>query len=404
MKKLLAIAVPILAVLLYGSLLRIPEGSVGVAQKESGVEALGPGIHWRRPFSAPPTLYRLDLPSAGEEIQVAFSEGSRFSLAFDLSGKLDPSRIAAFHKEAARIGADSILKAAGARGLAEAASLKVPADLTSDSLENDAARRAGMLLAALGVGEVTLKLRPLGAAQLLDLAQALAPARLAGRLKEPISGILASGSAGWEAHTAMGLVLESEKDVHGAEKEYLDALTMNPAAIPPMAQLVAIYSAVGEFAKLDRLLEAGIETSPSSLQHFGWLAMSQLRQNRPKDAEATLRHAIELEPGSPTLLNNLAGVLVKQGRLDEAIETLRNALQAKPGDRQSLYNLGVALAARGRDGEALPLLLEAEKAGNPGRQLLETIARSLKRTGDSRRAAEYEKRAREIPSPAPPAS
>jgi len=236
----------------------------------------------------------------------------------------------------------------------------------------------------------------------MRLAQALAGDRLSGLLHDAASALAEAPGAGWEAHTAMGLVLESQKDPHGAEKEYLDALTLHPGALPPMAQLVAIYSAVGEFSKLDRLLEAGIQAQPTSIQHLGWYAMSLLRQKRLTESEKTIVRALAIEPANVMLLNNLGGVQIQEGRVADAIETFRKARTAKPGDRQSLYNLGTALCAAGKDAEGLPFLLDAERAGAPTPLLFDAIARAYRKTGDARRAREYEGRASSArPAPAP---
>jgi tetratricopeptide (TPR) repeat protein len=402
MKRSLAVALPILAVLLYASLSHVPGGSVGVRKRGEAFEVLKPGFHIHRPFAPAPAIYSLSLPSVGDEIRITLADGANYRVGFDITGKIDPERAAAFHAMALKSGSDALLKEVGARSLAGAAAARPSVDLASGALETEAARRAGTALSPFGLLEVSLKLRPLGGPECLRLGQALAGARLAGALRPAVTQILSSGKAGWEAHAAMGLVLESEKDIHGAEKEYLDALTLSPAAIAPMAQLVAIYSAVGEHKKLDRLLEAGIQAQPTSVQHLAWYAMSMLNQNRLKEAGQTTERALALDPGNVLLLNDLGVVQAKEGRMDEAIATFRKAIEASPHDRQSLYNIGVALSTQNKDKEALPYLLESEKVASPGAALLNAIAHAYRRTGDARRAAEYQHRATQVqPRPSP---
>jgi len=396
MKKTLLIIIPILAVLLYGSIARVPADSIGIIERAGVFEPLTPGLHLLGPFAAPKAIYRIAIPETAGELKATLADGRAFSVGFEISGKLDPAQVVSFHKGALEHGADSLLKSAGENGLRSAASVKSPLDLVTGDLESEGARRAAVLLAPFGVNEVILKLRPLGEPEMLALAQTLAPARLAEKLRPALSSILASGNAGWAAHAAMGLVLESGRDPHGAEKEYLDALTLSPAALPPMAQLVAIYSAVGESGKLDRLLEAAIQAEPKSVQHLAWLAMSLASQGKLSESEVMLRHALDVEPASTQLLNNLGGVQARQANLAGAIESFRKAVAGAPADRQSLYNLGVALSAGGHEAEALPFLKKAEGLGVPNAPLLSAIAHALRRTGDARAAGEYERRVKQL--------
>ncbi|MBI3448409.1 MAG: tetratricopeptide repeat protein [Acidobacteria bacterium] len=402
MKRSLAILLPILAVALYASIARVPEGELAVARKDGAAQVLGPGWHLRVPFAAPLTKYPSRPSAAADSTLLTFRDGTSYAAGFDIAGRIDAAGALAFDAAARDAGTQALFTSVGTAALAAAAAKAPPVDLASGALQTAASALAARALGPRGVTEVSIKIKALAAPECLKLAQALAGDHLAGLVRDTASALAAAPRAGWEAYTAMGLVLESEKDVHGAEKEYLDALTLSPGALPPMAQLVAIYSAVGEFSKLDRLLEAGIQAQPSSIQHLGWYAMSLLRQKRLTESEKMIVRALAIEPANVLLLNNLGGVQMQQGHTAEAIATFRKAAAAKPGDRQSAYNLGVALCADGKDSDGLPFLLEAEGAGAPAPVLLDAIARAYRKTGDTRRAREYEGRAssaRRAPAP-----
>ena len=403
MKTAISITALLLAAILFVSVTYVPEDSVAIDSKGGASRVMLPGFHPHAPFAKPQAIYPVSLPSIEGSVEIALSDGGAYRLGYELSGRIDPNQAVAFHKVAAEHGVEGVLKAAGDRALVEEGALRPPADLATGALEMAAAKRAGMFLASIGGAEVSLRLRPLAPAELLRLAQSLARQRLAGLLKEPATALLLSDT-GWEAHTIMGLVLESERDLHGAEKRYLDALSISPAALPPMAQLVAIYDAVGEHAKLDRVLEAAIEADPASLQHLNWLAVSLMKQSKLPQAEKMLQRALSVDGSNLLLLNNLAGMLVKQNRLEEAVASLRKAQATAPSDRQTLYNLGVALSAQGKYSEALQPLLDAEKAGPPGLPLLRALALAFRETGGKTRAAEYERRARAAADSTPTSS
>jgi Tfp pilus assembly protein PilF len=392
MKATLSVlTVVVLAFLAYQSVDRIPGDSVGLLQMNGRSEILKPGFHLRVPFSRRPTIYPRRLPAVSGTAAVTMADGLTLNLAYESSAAMDPEQAGAFEKAIAQAEPGDLIRRASERAIQEAAAASAPEDLASGSLESRSAQRAVALLATSGVSDVTLKLGSLDPPSLLKLARALAPKRLAGMLHETAERALPSG--GWEIHTVMGLVHESEHDPHGAEKEYLDALTMSPTALPPMAQLVALYTAVGEYKKLDRLLDAALQADATSLQHLNWLAVSQMKQDRLADAEKTVGRALAIEPKNALLLNNLGGIQLKQGRLPDAVESFRRAVKASPGDPQSLYNLGVALCSGGSFDEGLPNLLEAEKVGAESPALLRAISLAYKKLGKSSKAAEYERRA-----------
>jgi tetratricopeptide (TPR) repeat protein len=386
---LLALLVPILFLLFVE---RIPAGHVGILESGGEVRVLRHGFHLRPPWAARAAVFPLDLPPARGKAEARLADGAALWVPFEISGRLDPDRAAAFHETASRHGVERVLLRAAEVALGETSASGTPEDLAARRIETAASRRAGELLAPYGFSSAELRLGPLDAPALLRLAQSLAPRRAAGLLREAIAAAASSGG-GWEAATAMGLVLESERNPRGAETQYLDALSMNPTALPPMAQLVAIYSAVGEYRKLDRLLETALEQDPNSVQHLNWMALSRMKQGRLEDAEGFFRRAGGVEPGNPVVLNNLGGVQLKQGRLAEAVATFRAAVTAAPEDRQSLYNLGIALCAQGRWREGLPHLLGAERAGAPAPEILRAIARAYRETGQEGRAVDYERRA-----------
>lgn len=397
MKKL-ATSLLILAVAgmaLYASVARIPEGAVGIEGRGESARVLRPGFHFHSPFSAPPSLLPLNLPAETGEGTVRPADGGSYPIEYEISGRIDPGRVEEFQKARGDGDAGDLLLQAAANAILQTLEGKQAAFIAAEGMEAGVRESASKLLLPAGIVDVTFDLR-LPGATLVALAHDLVHEGKASILRQRAEDAVArAGGKDWQPHAALGLVLEGQMDLKGAEARYLDALSIDPTAQPPMAQLFGLYSAVGEFEKLDRLLTTALQVDPDSVQHLTWLSASLMKQGRAEEALRPAEHAVELEPGNPLLLNNLAGIEAKAGRFEEATSLLRRALEANPEDRQTLFNLGVALAASGRYKESLEQLQAAEKLGPAGAPLLKAIASVHRKMGNRSKAAEYERRAGE---------
>lgn len=407
MKKLLVLGGGLAAFVLalgLAALTWVPSDKVGVSGGDAAPRALSPGLHFRIPFSASPVLYPIDLGPVDGTAPLRLADGTMVQVTFDISARLDPARVVEFHEVAAEFGVEHVLRQGAAHGIAAAAATHPPSDLPKGAVDADAVAEASRLLQSLGVGDVHLGMRVDSPESILKLARALAPQRLASLVK-PIALAAVSGAHGgsWEAHTALGLAKEAEHDLRGAEASYLDALSLQPAAVPPMAELVQLYTTVKEYDKIERLLIAALEARPQSVDHLNWLAGIYMKTGELEKAETLFLRALESRPEDTVILNNLGGVYLMHGRGDEAIEMFRRAVAAAPADRPSLYNLGVALSSRGDHEEAVGYLLEAEKV-DPGRKAVrEALAQAYRGLGKRAEADRWRRRAAEAPGEGRPA-
>jgi tetratricopeptide (TPR) repeat protein len=392
---ILASVAVILGLAGYASVTRVPEGQIGVVGEGDQATVLEPGLRLHRPFSGGPALYPLSLGPVKGRAPLRAADGQLYEVSFEISGHLDEGQILDFHAAAAERGAWTVLSLGASHGIADVAATRAPADLASGAILEPALGHTRALLDQVGVRDVSLSIRVSSPLTLMRLARALAPDGLSGLVRGAAEEAVAAGSTSWEAHTALGIVLELERDITGAEERYLDALSINPAALPPMAQLVKIYSAVEKYEKLDRLIGAALQADPSSVQHHNWLGGVYLGRGMLDRAEETFQRALGLAPADTVILNNLGGVYLKQERRTEAIESFRRALSGAPGDRQSLYNLGVTLCSQGECEEGLKHLLAADQAAPAQEQILRAIAQAYRAVGNEGNAREWEGRAKE---------
>jgi tetratricopeptide (TPR) repeat protein len=94
-------------------------------------------------------------------------------------------------------------------------------------------------------------------------------------------------------------------------------------------------------------------------------ALQALDQERPADAEKSLRMALGMSPRDDQLLHLLGVSLIRQQREEEAIEPLQKAISLKRRDAEYHNALGVALRNSGRLAEGVESLQRALKL-DPG--------------------------------------
>lgn len=73
------------------------------------------------------------------------------------------------------------------------------------------------------------------------------------------------------------------------------------------------------------LWESETENGPESADAYNNLGIAYCREERYRDAEKAIQHALELRPGFASAHNNLANVYRYTGRTDEALRELRHA-------------------------------------------------------------------------------
>ena len=394
-----------LAIAGYFLIVRVPADSIVLVETASGSTPvpLPAGLHLR-PFGSTLVWYpALPITASGQVILDAAQNRPVATLPFTVTGRLDPARAADLHDHIGGRPLEDFLLASAADRLEQELSGSSPADLFAQAAREQMEQRAAAALAQAGFLEARIEIARPGGDLFLSAAQRLAGSTEAWRLRIPLSEALLDPNvaASWKTHTAMGIVNEAEKMFADAERNYLDALAIDPVAIPPMTQLVRLYSAVAEWHKLTRVVDAALTAKPDSLPHINWAAVALLKLGQMEAAERVLKSGLALEPNNATLLANLGGVYLKAGRTQEAVDQLRKAVESAPNSQQALFNLGAALASLGSAREALPYLQRAEQAGAMTLPLAHTLATVHERLGDEASAAAYHQRAAQLEASQP---
>jgi len=402
-KYLLPVVISAAAVVLFAGLfliVRVPGDSVAVVDTgRSGepLKTLAPGFYLRA-IGSTMTMYSTRPVTATGEVIATPATGGEIPLSFTATCALDPARVTLLHKAISGRPLDVFHSSQIGVLLRSFASQENAYDLLTPEFRARAAETIVDLMKKGGLGDATIELKPPDESTLLAAAQILAPRGTAGRLRPAVSELLekAGASPGWKLLTAMGIVNETDREFAAAERNYLDALAIDPAALPPMSQLFAFYSAVREWNKLARVLDAALTAAPNSLQHINWFAMALIKIENYKSAEEILRKGLAIDPNNATLLANLGGLCAKTDRLEEARRYFAKGVEAAPSNPQALFNLGSLLASEGKYGEALPYLERAEEAGSRTIPLIRTLGIVYETLGESAKAAAYGKRLKEM--------
>ena len=379
---------------------RVPAETIAFADSGRQGETprvIGPGFHLV-PIGSNLILYSTAPVTATGETLVTPTTGGEIPARFTITARIDPAHAAALHGPIAGRPLNEFLSAQAGILLRQYASSAGAVEILTPAFRQQAASAIADAMLKGGMAEAKMVIEPPDPETLLAAAQFLAPQGEAWKIRETVVEALAGpgGSGSWKLHTAMGFVNESERKLAECEKNYLDALAIDPTALPPMTQLVALYSAVSEWPKLRRVVDAGLTASPKSVPHLNWAAMVLMKDQDFTGAERLLKEGLAIEPGNETLLSNLAGVYLKSNRVEEAVAQLRLAVTAAPSNPQALFNLGSALASLGRFEEALPWLEQAEQNGPLNLILARALAGVHERLGHREQAAAYAKKAKEL--------
>lgn len=397
-RPILISAAALLVLAGYFVVVRIPSDAVGVAgggRPGDTPNVLGPGFHLRASGSYL-TIYSMAPVTASGQTLVTPASGGEIPARFTVTARLDPGQVAGLH---ASIGGRPLVDFLSAQTgilLQNYASRADAVEILTPQFRARAAAQIAEVMKKGGLAEASLVIRPPDEETLLAAAQFLAPRGEAWKIRQAVNEAIAEpgGPGSWKLLTALGFVNESERMLADCEKNYLDALAINPVAIPPMTQLIGLYSAVNEWPKLRRVVDAALTAEPGSLPHINWAAMVLLKQNELDAAERLLRDGLSIHPGNSMLLMNLGGLYLRRGRIDEAIDPLQKSVEADPTNMQALFNLGSALAALDRFGEALPYLERAEQNGTLTLPLARALQAVHEKLGHTPQAASYRDRAR----------
>jgi serine/threonine-protein kinase len=167
-----------------------------------------------------------------------------------------------------------------------------------------------------------------------------------------------------DAHAVLaGIKLRYEWDLPSAEKEYREALRIEPDNAAAHQGYALLLSALGRNAEAIQEIQAALTCNPLSSEVMSQATAIRFYARLYEDAAAEAQRALAADPLYPGHYLNAAVILMQMNQLDQARQSLKEA-QDLGSDRFEVGLLLACLYAReGRRQEVGQILTEALNAG-----------------------------------------
>jgi predicted O-linked N-acetylglucosamine transferase (SPINDLY family) len=149
-----------------------------------------------------------------------------------------------------------------------------------------------------------------------------------------------------EAHSNLGVILESMGRLDDAISAHRSALEVNPQFYIAHFNLGNVYKDTGRLEDAVNSYRAAVAIMPFFAQAYINLGIVLVDLYRLDEAVAAYQHAITMEPGNASAYNNLGLALTEKGLLDNAILNYQKALSINPKYADAQFNLGLAFTLK----------------------------------------------------------
>lgn len=217
------------------------------------------------------------------------------------------------------------------------------------------------------------------------LVEATELAATSGDLEAARRMIGAAPAASSVVHTARGIVAETSGDARAAEREYRQALALEPTSFDAAARLSDVLKKEGRTREALAPVERALSLAPDSPRLLGLAGDARLTLDDVAGAERAFVRALQLAPDADTLRIALARTRLAAKQPDRAIDALNRA--APSPDRDTL--LGAAYAATHDWRKAIEHLQAAMNAGRSTPEILNSLGWAHLQLGDRSTAASF---------------
>jgi adenylate cyclase len=166
-----------------------------------------------------------------------------------------------------------------------------------------------------------------------------------------------------ESHLSRGYVLSLVKRFDEAEKEFKEAIRLNPNSYDAYYLFARAYFANSQVEKSAEMFRKASEVRREDFQSMLLLAQSLDVLGRKDEKEQAVREGIkrarkqlELNPDDRRVLSLTSGSLYDAGEKEEAFEWMNKALELYPGEAGTLVNAACLFAKAGNKEKALDIL------------------------------------------------
>lgn len=165
------------------------------------------------------------------------------------------------------------------------------------------------------------------------------------------AGTRPSGDA--TGHMAAGQAALDAGDLAKAEREFLDAVALDPKLARAQFGLGNVYVRQGRLSEAEKAFKAALASDPKLAPAQANLGVVYYQMGQLAQAAAAFEAALRLEPDDAANLYLLAVVRLQENNLAEAEKLLMKARDLKPDLPEVYYGLGVLYRLKGQKNEAI---------------------------------------------------
>jgi TolB-like protein/Tfp pilus assembly protein PilF len=170
-----------------------------------------------------------------------------------------------------------------------------------------------------------------------------------------------------DAHTALGRIKMSyEWDFTGAEKEYQEALRIDPASSAALQSYACLLSALGRHGPAQQEIQAAQTLSPLNSEINAQSGLILFFGRLYEQAEVEFKKALAIDPVYPESYFDASLVQIQMGRFDEAMKSLQEAEDLGKNPLEVDLRRACIYARLGQRQEAGRVLTEALNADRKG--------------------------------------
>jgi tetratricopeptide (TPR) repeat protein len=155
-----------------------------------------------------------------------------------------------------------------------------------------------------------------------------------------------------EPHLAAGLLLERQKDLAGAQREYEHVLTLDPQSVEANVALANVYMQSRKLSKAEGVLRKLSALRPGDAGVRLQLGRVLAAAGKNEDAIAEMQAGLKLTPGDRDAQRDLADLYAAAGQYDKTEPVYRELLAARPNDAELHLSLGQILMKQKKYAEA----------------------------------------------------
>ena len=144
-----------------------------------------------------------------------------------------------------------------------------------------------------------------------------------------------------------------KNDFKDAEKNYINALEIDPLHFESTFYLASLYAQTKNFLKSKDYFKKAIQIKPNYSLNYSNLGAVLKELGNFEEAITACEKAIEIEPNNAATLGNLGAVLKEIGKFGEAVIACEKAIEIEPNNLVANRNLALTLIELGEIKQAI---------------------------------------------------